>query len=79
MCILDICISIAGILAVIWPCSIICAVSELFQSESLTQVYEILHELLNQNIVKMDSLSKYYNTIIGRHLGQASFLAISGV
>ena len=53
-------------------CGIICAVSELFQSESLTQVDGILHELLNQNIVKMDSLSKYYNTIIGRHIGQAS-------
>ena len=49
---------IIGILTAIWPCGIICAVSELFQTESLTQVYGILHELVDQNIVKLDSLSK---------------------
>lgn len=35
-----------------------CAVSELFKSESLTQVYGILHQLLDQNVINMDSLSK---------------------
>ena len=49
---------IAGILAAVWPCGIICAVSELFKSESLTQVYGILHQLLDQNVINMDSLSK---------------------
>ena len=44
-----------GILAAVWPCGIICAVSE---PESLTQVYGILHELVDQNVVKLDSLSK---------------------
>ena len=37
----------------------ICAVSELFQAESLTQVYGVLHELLDQNVTKLDNLSKY--------------------
>ena len=48
-----------GILAGIWPCGVICVVSELFQTESLTQVYGILHELLDQNVTKLDNLSKY--------------------
>ena len=48
-----------GVLAGIWPCGVICVVSELFQAESLTQVYGVLHELLNQNVNKLDNLSKY--------------------
>ena len=32
------------------------------QTESLTQVYGILHELLDQNVVKLDTLSKYKET-----------------
>ena len=42
-----------GILAGVWPCGVMCVISELFQTESLTQVYGILHELLDQNVVKM--------------------------
>jgi len=35
-------VHIVGILAAIWPCGIICGVTELFQAESLTQVYSLL-------------------------------------
>ena len=39
---------VTGILAGMWPCGIILFVSELFISESLSQVYGILHEFLQR-------------------------------
>jgi len=57
----------AGILAGIWPCSVICIVSELFVSESFSQVYRILHEFLSQNS-HLTSFGKYVNILTNMHV-----------
>ena len=47
-----------GILAGIWPCGIIVLVSKLFISESLSQVYGILHDFCQNNDVITCNLGK---------------------
>lgn len=48
--------STTGILAGIWPCGVICVLSELYQSESLAHIYGILHEFVHENSTKLDNL-----------------------
>ena len=52
-------LSSIGILAGIWPCGVICVLSELYQSESLAHIYGILHDFLHENSTKLDNLGKY--------------------
>ena len=47
-----------GILAGIWPCGIITLISELFISESKTQVYGYLHSYLQDDPRTAERLSK---------------------
>ena len=51
-------LSSIGILAGIWPCGVICVLSELYQSESLAHIYGILHEFVHENSTKLDNLGK---------------------
>ena len=51
--------TVAGILAGMWPCGIIVFVHELFISESLSQVYGILHEFLKRHEAVSDGLSEF--------------------
>ena len=51
-------IFIPGIFAGMRPCGILLIVSELFISESLSQVYGILHEFLQRNYEAASSLSE---------------------
>ena len=44
-----------GILAGMWPCGIIVLVNELFLSESLSQVYGILHGLLRREKIELST------------------------
>lgn len=41
-----------------WPCGVIIFLSELFRSESITQVYASLHELLRTNQDAFTNLRK---------------------
>lgn len=41
--------TLTGILAGIWPCSVITLLAELFVSESMSQVYGALHNFLHMN------------------------------
>lgn len=51
-----------GILAGMWPCGILVMLCELFTSESKSQVYAALHELLSNHSKISSTLSKYiYN------------------
>ena len=50
--------TLAGILAGMWPCGILVLLSELFTSESKSQVFASLHELLKDWDGIQSSLSR---------------------
>ena len=50
-------VSISGILAGVWPCGVITLLSELFISESKSQVYGHLHSFLQSAPNTADNLS----------------------
>ena len=60
----------SGVLAAMWPCGVIVFVNELFITESLSQVYGILHEFLSRqesiaaNLGKLCLVSVYVNIFI---------------
>lgn len=70
------CLSILGVLAGVWPCGVICIVSELFVSESLSQVYGILHEFLEQNssLTSIGALLSTYANTCGSKVHALSIL-----
>ena len=47
-----------GILAGMWPCGIIAFVRELFNAESISQVYGHVHQFLQANSEASTQLSK---------------------
>ena len=51
-------IPMLGILAASWPCGIMLFVSELFGSESISQVYLSLHQYFDEYKDVLDELSK---------------------
>ena len=51
-------IPMLGILAASWPCGIMLFVSELFGSESISQVYLSLHQYFNEYKDVLDELRK---------------------
>lgn len=57
-------LSILGILAGAWPCGIIMLVSELFRSESKSQVYASLHQFFDDYPSVLDNLSKSFRSTV---------------
>ena len=48
-----------GILAAAWPCGVIVMISELFRSESISQVYGNLHQFLTDQPAVLAKLGTY--------------------
>ena len=48
-----------GILAAAWPCGTIILISELFRSESISQVYGNLHQYFNDNPMVLSKLGMH--------------------
>ena len=52
-----------GILAAIWPCGMVVHLSELFVSESKSQVYAAIHEFLHNHANVFEGLSEYLMSV----------------
>ena len=56
----------AGILAGIWPCGIITILSELYVTESKSQVYGALHDFIQRCCSSLSDLSKFKATQLSK-------------
>ena len=57
-----------GILCIMSPCGVIVRCAELFCSESKTQVYAILHDMIRRNEKLFENLSKLCDPTIHERL-----------